>query len=328
MRPWLGVLLWWAVTTAPARAGVMGEERFFAGCPHGTPVRLHDDANPWDLHALLYTVTSAAEVELLLLTDGTLDLLLPGRPRRPLRQAVRGMQRAYARLPQGTLTRRVGELVDALQVPELSLGDATSTYSFATGGTTGPGSGTIVRVNKLLDWTQRVVGDVNRLAGWPLRRPRGLIRWRLPERGVDGLQTFTVRAFNGLSLFLVRLLDDGLRGVEDAGEAGLRRVFPSAHRDTTVFLRMPLGVYWTHEPWVLEHRRHVTIGTPEEFRAGTHEALAHGRRDHRPADWTPVRSSADASQHVVLMTTTRIMARAPGSLKAYVVPAVWILEAI
>jgi hypothetical protein len=328
MRVLCGLLMACALACPTAGAEPSGEAWFFADCPHGRVIMLHDEMNPWDLHAVLYAVTSTAELEVLLLADGLLDAVTPGRPRRPLRAGVRTLRRAYARLPRWMLTRRVGELVDAFQLPELSLGDATSTYAFATGGTTGPGSGTVVRVHKLVDWLQHVVGDVNRLAGRPLRRPDGLLSWRGPERGVDGLQTIVTRTFNVVSLFAVRLLDDGLRGVETAGEAGLRRVVPAAHQDTTVFLRMPLGVYWTHEAWVLEHRRQVVIGTAAEFQAGTHATLAHDPREQALADWTPVRFSAETSQSVIVMTTSRLLARAPAPLKAYVVPAAWILEPI
>ena len=63
-RPLIVALGLWLMAQ-PVFAETPGEARFFAGCPRRAAVRLHDETNPWDLHALLYTAMSAAEVEVL-----------------------------------------------------------------------------------------------------------------------------------------------------------------------------------------------------------------------------------------------------------------------
>jgi hypothetical protein len=306
------------------------EERFFAQCPHRPPIRLHHDASLWDLHAVLYTTANLMELEVIRLADWLIDVSLPGSELRPLERAVNGLRAAYHRLGNSRPVARVGELVDACQLRELSLGDATTTYTVATGGTVSPGSGTVVRINKLVDWAQRVVGDFNELAGWPVNRPHGLIRWRLPGRLVDGTQELVTRTFHGVSVLAARTLDRSVVLVETAGEGLLRAARPSAHRDTTVFVRMPTSVYRLHELWALEHRGRIYVGTADELLGLSHAELFHpqnvreAKRLAKRPRWWDLDRLASPPSHVVLVTDRRAFAEAPKTLRAYVVPAAWI----
>lgn len=302
------------------------EERFFTECPRGRRLHLHHDANPWDLHALLYTTVGMTELEVIRVVDWTIDLPLPGRPLRPVHRTARAVRATYNRLPPWTITQRMGELVDALQVPELSLGDVSSAYSMATGGSAGPGSGTLLRVNKLVDWVQHVSGDANQLSGWLIGRPKGLIRWSLPARSIDGLQGMALKTFHQVNLLGARLVEGAFTTVEMAGEGIVNVGYRRPHQETTVFLRLPVSVYRAHELWILEHQDRLAIGRPHEFAAATHAALAHRRRA-RPALALPDLDPSEEQQGpVVLMTTVQMLARAPASLHAYVVPAAWVLD--
>lgn len=312
----------------PARAVAQspGEERFFAGCPRRDPVRLHHEESPWDLHGLWYTAIGVGEVEVLRMADWIIDLPLPGAPLHPCQRATKALRAGFNRLPRWRLRERVGELVDALQIPELSFADASATYSFSTGGTGGPGSGMVIRVHKLIDWTQHVTGDVNGLAGSLVGRRRGLVTWAVPARAVDGLQWLLLKTFNRAGVVLARTIDGSLTLVESAGDGVLNLGYRRPHERNTVLLRLPMRVYRAHELWLLERHAQMVVGLPEMFARATHAALAHHRRGRGLEELAETDRLRSDDAVVVVMTSERVIARAPTSLRAYIVPAAWVLN--
>lgn len=312
--------------TSNAYADTPGEARFFADCPHGRPVQLHDEMNPWDLHAVLYTTLGIGELEVVRVADWLIDTPLPGPALQPFRRTTWAIQSGYHRLPRGWLRDRVGEFVDAWQLAELSLGDAATTYSVATGSATGPGSGTVIRIHKLIDWTQHLTGDLNRLSGRLVGRSAGLVTWSATERAVDRLQALLLTTFHRVGVLAARTLEHGLTAVELAGEQLVNAGYRRAHQDQTVFLRLPTGVFRAHELWLLEHRPQLFAGTARDFARSTHAQLAHRRRLSGPREWVAVDRLLNTESEVVVMTTTRVMSRAPEALRAYVVPAAWVLN--
>ncbi|MBI2104983.1 MAG: hypothetical protein HYT90_05345 [Candidatus Omnitrophica bacterium] len=322
--------------TAAAEAQTPGEERFFAGCPRRGRIHLHDERRPWDLHTLLYSGLGVLELEVVRVADWTIDLPLPGQ-HQPLQGMVQGIRSGYNRLPRWRLRRRVGEFVDALQLAELSFGDAAATYSVGPTDLAGPGSGLLIRANKLIDWTQHVTGDVNQLIGMPVGRRRGLIPGTLPERAVDRTQWLLIKLFNAASILVTRTLDYSLMTVEVAGETLVNVGHRPPHQEQTVFLRLPRAAYRAHELWLLEHEAHLVVGDRARFAQATHAALAHPRRWRDPAagggrrrPGSPAKRGlpdlAAGASEVIVMTTARVVSRAPRELAAYVVPAAWILN--
>ncbi len=275
---------------------------------------------------MLYTLAGLTELEVLRVADWMVDLPLPGAPAYPLRRSAEAVRVSYNRLPPWWLRRRVGEFMSALQLPQLSLGDANATYTLATGGMTGPGSGMVMRVHRIVDWAQHLLGDVNCAIGWPVGRRQGLIRWALPERTVDGTQWVVLKAFNGLAVVLSRAIDKTVTFLELGGELALNVGRHRPHEEDTVFLQLPMGAYRAHELWILEHRPNLVIGGRRDFVNATHAALAHRRRPARLEDWSPVDRPEEGPEPVLIMTTARVFARAPVSLRPYVVPAAWVLE--
>lgn len=312
--------------SAAAWAETLGETKFFADCPHGQPLHLHHETHPWDLHNVLFTTLGVAQLEVFRVADGLIDLPLPGTPLHPFQRTTAAIRSGYHRLPPWRLTQRVGELVDAFQIPELSLGDASATYSVTTGDIAGPGSGMVIRVHKLIDWIQHVTGDLNRLGGRCVGRPQGIVTWSLPERTVDGIQWLLLKTFNRVGVLLTRTIDGTLTGVEVVGEHILNAGYRLPHQQETVFLRLPVQMLREQEAWLDEHRAQFLIGTPEGFARTTHAALAHGRRGGRPPTWTTATSSADEEPTVIVMMTIWTLARAPAALRSYVVPAAWVLK--
>jgi len=316
----------WGFRAPGVGAQTAGEARFFAQCPHRQQVRLHREGNPWDPHALLYTVLGSSEVEVLRAADWLIDAAIPYYAARPFQRTTQAIRSHYNRLPRWRAIQRVGEFVDALHLAELSFGDATVTHSLATGGTAGPGSGMIVRVDKLVDWTQHVVGDVDALLGWFVGRPRGLLGWSWPGRAVDRMQWMGIKTANRAMVFVSRSVEHAVGATETGTERLFNIGYQPPHQRTTVFLQLPLEVYRAHELWLLERRDHLVIGSAEDFLQTTHAALAHRRRHLNVEAWDPVARLADPTRVVIVMTTARVVARAPRSLRPYVVPAAWVLN--
>jgi hypothetical protein len=319
----LGLLLLGA--SAAAEEGV---ERFFAGCPARSRWSAHRDDSALDVHALAYTTSNLLQLELVRLADWVLDLPVPAVEVRPIDRTLNGIRIGYNRAAGNLPMRRVGEFVDALQLRELSLGDLNSTYVVATGGDVNPGSGTIVRLNKLVDWTQHVVGDVNRLLGWSTGSREGYLRWPALTRSVDAGQRGVIRVFHRASVVLAKSAEATLSGLERGAErlVNVRRAPP--HAGTTVFLRVPLRVYRAHELWILEHARRMYVGTPEELAGLTHAAVFHARGARTPRRqpwWTLGRFGHTPPDPVIVMTGQAVFAGAPAGLRPYVVPAAWVL---
>lgn len=320
----VGALLWHPAPVAAALTA--GEARFFESCSVAPPHHLHDEQNPWDLHAIPYTVFGFSQVQIIRTLDWVMDAAWPGPTAQPLDRLMETARHGYHRLPPWWLLRRSGELVYALQLRELTWGDTTAAYSLVTDGSGGPGSGMVVRVNHVLDWTQHLCGDGNRLLGLPLRRPQGLITWRGPTQAVDGLQGGLLKAFSQASMVVARLVDGVFDGVEVVGDAAWNMFRAPPHPPRAVFLRMPMGVYRAHELWFLEHRRRLIIGTPEQFQATTHAALRHQRGTVVLMEWTEVDRSYARLEEVAVLASPALIARAPATLQAYVVPAAWVLD--
>ncbi|HEX9779932.1 MAG TPA: hypothetical protein VGB20_01810 [bacterium] len=313
-----------AVPAAEADAGAASAvDAFYGRCPGRAYRELHTDEHAWDLHAMFYTVFGFAELEVLRTADWIVDLPLPGRPLHPFQRLHHGVRGGYSRLPKALPVRRFGEFVDAWQIPELSFGDVSATYSVTTGGLAQPGSGTVMRVTKLVDWTQNIVGDVNRLAGWSVRRPQGLITWSGPERAVDGLEWALVKIFTHSNVTVARTMNTALDIVEGTGELLVNVTYRTPHQERTVFLRVPALEYREHRPWITRHRQRIVLGPAALFLGTTHAQLSHRRRPRSTIAHAD--AAADRSDAVVLMMDVKTFALAPETLRPFVVPAAWIL---
>ena len=299
------------------------EERFFAACPSKARLTVHRDDRMLDLHGALYTTANVTELEVVRLADWLLDLPIPGPEIRLIEHVFVGIRGAWHRFGHARPLRRIGELADAFQLRELSLGDATVSYTVATGGSISPGSGTIVRANKLIDWIQHLVGDLNEGAGWAIGRPRGAFPWTLPGRAVDGTQWMVIKTTHALSVALTRCVDGAISLTENVLEACLNLPRGTPHRHATIFLRLPVGVYRQYEPWLLEHQDRLYAGTAEELRGLTHAELFH-RRLARRKPWGDLDRVQPPPSSVVLVMDARLFRMAPEALAPYVIPSAWI----
>lgn len=313
-----------AIPTQPAV--VNGTTRFFQRCRHQPYIQVHSETSPWDAHNLLYMTFAVLELEVVRIVDWLLDVPVPGASIQPVRRSIEGARHVYYRLPPWLVITRAGELVDALQLPELSLGDANATYTVATGGTTGPGSGMVVRAYKVVDWSQHVIGDVNQGLGRLVWHPQGLVPWGIPDYGIDAAQWLVLKAFNGVSLLVTRTLDGALTTVEVVAEGTLNAGYQRPHERETVFLRMPIEVYRAHELWFLEHQARLRVVQPAQLLQETHASLVHQGVRSRSMAWSATDVPGVEIPELIVVTSRRVIARAPTALRGYVVPAAWVLE--
>jgi hypothetical protein len=315
------------------------EEQFFRECPSRRAWSWHDETNSWDPHTLLFTTFGVMELEVFRLADWVIDLPLPGEPLRPFHRLTTVWRAGYHRLPPWKITQRLGEFVDAWQLADISLGDVSATYSVATGGLSGPGSGMVVRAHKLVDWAQHVVGDMNRLGGrlvpraWrrqpkadaPAGRRPKLVGWSLPERAVDGAQGLVVKTFTHVSILVSRVLEGSLTTLEIAGEGVINLGRRRRHEEQTVFLRVTEPLYRAHEVWLLEHQGSLWVGRPQVLATASHAELMHPPRTSSAAPRSLLAWPQEETV-LVVVTTAALMAVAPEGLRAAVVPAAWVLQ--
>ncbi len=324
VRPWLQ-----SEECEECRAGVFavlshGEKSFFSECPVWSAQPIHRQDSYWDPHALFYTATSVTEIEVLRAADWLIDLTIPGSAKRPFRSTVEGIRHGYAKLPRWLVLRRMGELIDAFQLPELSLGDASSAYDVASGSAGSIGGGTLYRANLLIDWTQHVVGDVNRGPGFLVGRKQGFVPSKPVANVVDSAQWVFTKVLNQASVIVSRSLEGLIEVVEDTTEFFIKAATRTPHHESTVFVRLPVEVYRAYELWVLEHQNKIFVGRKKDFIYATHAQLMHdgSHLDLALHDSVMVEDGED----IFLMTDQRTFLSAPKDLRAYVVPSLWVLH--
>lgn len=300
------------------------EKYFFKDCPKRQPPEIDNPDSYWDAHSLFYSISGITQIEVLRAADWVVDLGLPGRSRRPFYSTVRAIRGGYAKLPRWLVVRRIGEFVDAFQIPELSFGDASSAYTVASGGTAGIGGGTLYRVNLLIDWTQHVVGDINRGSGSLVGLDSGLLPGGPLEGAVDGVQWVFTKVLNQVSVVVSRSIEGLIEVGEDTVSYVIHKATRTPHHETTVFLRLPVEVYRAYELWVLEHQNRIFIGEEGALVGRTHAELMHDglHLDNYLHDRLMVRDG----DYIVMMTDRRTFSSAPRDLQAYVVPAAWVLH--
>jgi len=300
--------------------------RFFADCPAAPAETVQAPLTTGQRMA--YSLIGLGQVEVVRAADWSVDLLWPGRERRPFYSLVALTRSGYAKLPRNRLHTRMGEVADALQLPELSFGDVASTVSPAGPGPVGVGTGTLDRGHRLIDAAQHLVGDVNWLVGAPVGRRQGLITLRWPGQVIDGLQSGLTLSLNLLSGLAGQVLDTVILTTEGVVKAPWTMWRRPACQERTVFVQLPRELYAQHQRFWHRHRRGVFVGTAEELRTLTHAELFHPRRGRRYGGRTRAELDRVPSSEatVVVVTDDRLARRLHDALRPYVVPAEWVLE--
>src|SRR3989338_5442783 len=154
-------------------------------------------------------------------------------------------------------------------------------------------------------------------------RPHAAIRWSLPGQAVDGAQWMVLKTTHALSIALTLTVDGAISAVERTLETALNLPWGLPHRHTTIVLRMPIGIYRQHEPWILEHQDRLYAGTAEELYSLTHAELFH-RPITRRRPWGDLDRLQPPPSHVVVVMDARLFRMAPTALALHVIPASWI----
>ncbi len=133
-------------------------------------VSLHDYDNPFDLHHVAADVKFTLDVSVFKISDDVLDLFIPGDKVSPINSIMDMGLKTVDMMPENIGKRRFFELLDALRIRSLSVAD----MSMLSGNYANEGN--LHRANSIIDWTQNIMGDFNKLLGAPVYKfEKGLI---------------------------------------------------------------------------------------------------------------------------------------------------------
>jgi hypothetical protein len=165
----------------------------------GLPRTINDANNPWDLNNLAYNAMSIGDWSVFRLADDAASALTPGQT-----QLTSRLERIEQGLPQKTSRPWMGEGVQALDLPGLSLSD----YSMTSGGN-------MSRANSTLDWLQGRGESIDRRLSSRVNAPT-VTGIPLLNRGIDGIQNAFWDVYRFGQRVAVEVLDEVvLNGVEN-----------------------------------------------------------------------------------------------------------------
>jgi hypothetical protein len=110
----------------------------------------HDPKKWYDMHNLAANLATLTSQEVLRMTDRAADAIIPGNEVRPTAKGITALAHTYDRLPESKLKRRPAQLIDALRIHTITIGELTSpTQSLQH----------IDRVALTIDWLRDVIND-------------------------------------------------------------------------------------------------------------------------------------------------------------------------
>ncbi len=124
----------------------------------------HNVDSAYDPHYLLADVASIFDYRATRMPDDILDLLIPGAPIRPINRGFDLAEDAYYAIPENVFTNRFAQLLGALRIKQFNVTDGVSMIVFGNFFT----EENFLRANLVIDWSQDVLGDINKLAGAPV----------------------------------------------------------------------------------------------------------------------------------------------------------------
>jgi len=177
----------------------------------GTYVFLRDPENPWDLHNVLANVLSVTGNSVVRLTDEA----GPAKSVKKNTAQHKARQLLWTSRPPASNTHRHGRsFVRALRMDKWSVGDTvlTAMGRFIT-------TGNLMRVGRVVDWTQDVFTETDKSLAKPFGLP-SVIGTPLTNPIIDGTQEVVWWAVNMVGRVLYRFADEVvITGIEKIGEA-------------------------------------------------------------------------------------------------------------
>ncbi|MFQ5863285.1 MAG: alkaline phosphatase family protein [Candidatus Brocadiales bacterium] len=183
---------------------------------------MHDIDNPYDLHYLAADVATSFDQRGFRMTDDILDLFIPGPPVRPFDSAINAIARDFkAGQGDNLFVRRTSQLFEALRIRQFDISDGVSMLLFQFFFT----QENFWRANLVIDWTQDIMGDFNRLLGAPVfHGEKGLIPGTkylnyvidYPQLFLQRLVKIFFEAFTRLGYRAIFGVEDGLSAFHNA----------------------------------------------------------------------------------------------------------------
>lgn len=180
----------------------------------------HDLKRPTDIHVLGADIFGLMNREVFSDLDNLYDLACPGERRRPIRTGVRKLAAGYDRLPDRYPKERVRELVFALQIPHVTLGEVPSVIFLSWTGLAG--RGVFLRAGLLIKWIEHLFSDTDRALLYPAGGPD--VRVVSNANYLLGGVRLTLDAVSwGTTYYVGNALYDGIYRVEKWNERARRR---------------------------------------------------------------------------------------------------------
>ncbi|MDO8136516.1 MAG: alkaline phosphatase family protein [Candidatus Brocadiales bacterium] len=181
--------------------------------PEELGFNLHDIDNPYDIHFIAADIATLFDQQAFRITDDILDLFIPGASVRPFRTAIDKGTDLFHSMPDNIFEKRFAQLMAALRIKQFDVVDGVSMIAFGNFFT----ESNFLRANLVIDWTQDIMGDFNKLLGAPLFKfEKGLIPGKYFHRyAIDYPQYLLDRLRKSIIEVVYRVFYRGIFHMED-----------------------------------------------------------------------------------------------------------------
>jgi len=176
-----------------------------------TTLRTIDNPNsPFDLHSIFENLLGLFGVRVFPVADSGLDLATGTRPGESLVSGFEAIERAGESPSASKPKKRAGDLVNSMQVPELSVGDVTSavTGSFMSGGN-------LRRLGLFIDFLQNCSSDIDEGVSKPFGKKR-ILQTHRTNKVIDGAQNVARNLQEMTTKYFVIFAEGLIDGVENS----------------------------------------------------------------------------------------------------------------
>ncbi len=181
--------------------------------------RGHDLQDPKDVHVIGANLFGILNREVLADLDNLYDLVHTGDRKRPLTAGIRKLIEGYDALPDRYPKERVRELLFALQIPEVTIGEVPSAIFLSWTGLAG--RGVVFRACLLLKWIEHLFSDMDAAILYPAGSPK--VRLVSNANYLFGGMRATLDAVSwGATYYIGNALYDGVYRVEKWHERSVR----------------------------------------------------------------------------------------------------------
>lgn len=181
----------------------------------------HNLEKPTDIHVIAGEIFGLFNREALVDLDNLFDLAYPGNKKKPIETGLAKLTEGYDKLPDSYPKERCRELMHALQIKELTYGDAPAIILMSPTGAAGRGAA--FRVTLLLEWIEHIFSDMDRAMLYPIRdkniRVVSNVNYLLA-----GVRITVDKVSWGLTHYVGKALYDGIYHIEKADEKVVRAV--------------------------------------------------------------------------------------------------------